>query len=282
MISAHLRRHIFQTSVFWLAACCSTTRGLATEPGDFNVAYGFSGNSPVRSAVPSSSALAGTLSFGVFPTKSFLIAGSTQTFTGASSPGMNWIWKYGVTKLEFNKDWLISEKAHLQADYTIVLPTNGNNTPGVEHYAHQFLGMLDYQYSDRNYFEIDAGDYLGGRTAAAGFKNTGLLSLIAQSNLAKNGLSPSNLDFEVDASPRSEDTPASAVFSLGMDTTFKSHWTVTALANVGLTANDPAIGFSLRLRYSGNLAKKPTTETRGIFGKLNRLERTRFGRIGRF
>lgn len=262
--------------------CVGVPAGFAADSGDYNVAYGFSGAAPARSAAPSSAALAGTFSFGLFPVKSFLIAGSTQTFTGTQASAAGWTWKYGVTKFEFNKDWIVSDKVHVEGDYTIVLPTGGE-VSGVENYGHQFLGMFDYQHSEQNYFEIDAGDYLGGRTSAPGYMNTGLLSLIGQSNFAKNGNSPANLDLEIDASPHTEDTPASAIFTIGVDRTFKSHWTVTALASVGLTANDPAVGFSLRLKYTGNFLKKPAeTKNAAMFAKTLRLERTRFGRIGRF
>ena len=68
-------------------------------------------------------------------------------------------------------------KADFQLDYTITLPTDGTIAPpGVETLAHQFLAMVNYQPSKKNYFEVDAGDYMSGRDSAPGYKHTGLLS----------------------------------------------------------------------------------------------------------
>jgi hypothetical protein len=89
--------------------------------------------------------------------------------------------------------------------------------------------VLDYTHSTQNYFEVDAGELLGGRTAAPGYKQTGLLSLIAQHNLRRDGTSGTNLDFELDASPSSEGAPASAILTAGAEHTFKSKVTLTGL-----------------------------------------------------
>jgi hypothetical protein len=264
----------------------------AQQAGDFNVAYGYSATSQARTAAPTPDSMAGTASFGVLLPASFLVAGSTQTFTATHTPGSSRTWGYGVTKLEANHDWLLrkwgtgethfSRSLHFQADYTITLPTDGNEPAGVEHYEHQFLGMLDYSHSPQNYFEIDAGDLLGARPAAPGYKQTPLLSLIAQHNLHRDGTSGTTFDFEVDASPSSEGAPASAVLTAGAEHTFKSKITLTALALVGLTANDPAIGFSLRIKFTGNLSKKRAADRLLTFSRLHRLEASRFGKIGRF
>jgi hypothetical protein len=106
-----------------------------------------------------------------------LVAGSTQTFTSEKSPGSARTWNYGVTKIEVNQDLLLPTKADFQLDYTITLPTDGTIAPpGVETLAHQFLAMVNYQPSKKNYFEVDAGDYMSGRDSAPGYKHTGLLS----------------------------------------------------------------------------------------------------------
>jgi hypothetical protein len=234
--------------------------------------------------------MTGTASFGVFLPANFLLAGSTQTFTATKTPGSSRTWGYGVSKLEVNHDWALwkpetpaSRSLHFETDYTVTLPTDGNEPAGVEHYAHQFLGMLDYTHSVQNYFEIDAGDLLGARDAAPGYKQTALLSLIAQHNLQRDGKSGTDLDFELDASPSSEGAPASVVFTAGAEHTFKSKITLTALALVGLTANDPTVGVSLRVKFAGNLTKKKPAAQALTFSRLQRLERPRFfGRIGRF
>jgi hypothetical protein len=263
--------------------CCAFFSGQAAEIGDFNFAYGFSAGSQARTAAPSPNIMAGTASFGLYALPTLVVAGSTQTFTSAHTPGYGRTWHYGITKFELNRDWLLSKKTDFQLDYTISLPTNGAGTPGVEHYSHQFLAMIDYQHSSQNYFEVDVGDFMGGRDAAPGYRHTPLLSLIAQHNLARDGRSRSSFDFEVDASPSVERIPASATLTAGAEHSFKSGLGVTALALVGLTANDPVIGFTLRLRFKGNLAKTDTEPSNALsFSKLQRLERTRFGKIGRF
>jgi hypothetical protein len=261
----------------------------AQQPGDFNVAYGYSTTSQARTAVATPDSMAGTASFGVFLTRSMLLAGSTQTFTSSQTPGSSRTWGYGVSKLELNHDWLLwepksteSRALHFEADYTITLPTDGNEPAGVEHYAHQFLGMLDYTHSAQNYFEVDCGDFLGPRTAASGYKQTALLSLVAQRNLRADGNSGTNFDFELDASPSSEGAPASVVLTAGAEHAFKSKISLTALALVGLTANDPAIGISVRIKFTGNLSGKQAQAHALNFSKLQRLENPRFGRIGRF
>uniref|UniRef100_Q01YN2 Uncharacterized protein n=1 Tax=Solibacter usitatus (strain Ellin6076) TaxID=234267 RepID=Q01YN2_SOLUE len=264
----------------------------AQQAGAFNVAYGYSATSQARTAAPTSDAMAGTASFGVFLPKDFLLAGSTQTFTSSHSPGSSRTWGYGVTKFEINHDWTLWKKQegagptprslHFEADYTITLPTDGNEPAGVEHYGHQFLGMLDYFRSPQNYFEVDGGDFMGGRDAAPGYKHTALLSLIAQHNLRANGNSGTNFDFELDASPSSEGAPASAILTAGAEHTFKSKVTLTALALVGLTANDPAVGVSLRIKFTGSLSKKQGEARVLSFSKLQRLETRFFGKIGRF
>jgi hypothetical protein len=272
-----------RTFLVVLLGCPCSFKVHAAEAGDFNVAYGFSAAGHSRAAAPSPTAMAGTVSFGLFVVPSFLVAGSTQTFTSVNTPGSGRSWNYGVTKFEFNRDWSLTKKTDFQADYTITLPTNGAGTPGVEHYAHQFLAMIDYQRSPQNYFEVDVGDYMGGRDTAPGYKHTALFSLIAQHNLKRDGTGGSNYDFELDASPSSEGSPASVVFTAGAEHNFKSGVTFTALATVGLTANDPVVGVSIRLKFRGNLAGKPTEAKNALsFSKLQRLERTRFGRIGRF
>jgi hypothetical protein len=260
----------------------------AQQPGDFSAAYGFSANSQARTAAPTPATMAGTASFGVILPANFLLAASTQTFTATKTPGSDRSWGYGVTKVEANHDWTLwrsteDRNVHLQADYTVALPTDGNESPGVEHYAHQFLGMLDYKHSPQNYFEIDAGDLLGARSAGPGYKQTAVLSLIGQHNLRRSGNSGTNFDFEFDASPPSEGTPSSAVLTAGAEHAFKSKITLTALALVGLTVNDPAIGVSLRIKFTGSLAKKPAPREALTFSKLQRLEGIRFfGKIGRF
>lgn len=272
-----------------LVIACLAMEARAQQVGDFNVAYGYSAAGQARTAAPTPDTMAGTASFGVFLPAGFLVAGSTQTFTSTHTPGSSRTWGYGVTKLEANHDWTLrkweagtSKALHFQADYTITLPTDGNETPGVEHYGHQFLGMLDYFHSPQNYFELDAGDALGPRAAAAGYQQTALLSLVAQHNLRADGNSATNFDFELDASPSSEAAPASAIFTAGAEHTFRSKVTLTALVFVGLTANDPAIGVSLRIKYLGSLARKRTAAQVLTFSTLHRLENTRFGRIGRF
>jgi len=272
-----------------IAISCSAIGANAQQVGDFNVAYGYSATSQARTAAPTPEAMAGTASFGVFLPASFLVAGSTQTFTSTHTPGSSRTWGYGVTKFEANHDWLLrkwetvgSRSLHFQADYTLTLPTDGNEPPGVEHYGHQFLAMLDYFHSPQNYFEIDGGDFLGARTAAPGYKQTALLSLIAQHNLRADGNSGTNFDFELDASPSSEGAPASAMLTAGAEHTFRSKITLTALALVGLTANDPAVGVSLRIKFTGNLSGKHAAARVLTFSELHRLENTRFGKIGRF
>jgi hypothetical protein len=285
MITTRIQFIFRGTALAALLGCCCSVIVHAAEVGDFNVAYGFSAVGHARTTAPSPTAMAGTASFGVFVSPSFLIAGSTQTFTSTATPGSRRTWSYGLTKFEFNRDWAVpkTKVLHVQADYTIMLPTDGIKTPGVEHYSHQFLGMLDYQRSAQNYFEIDAGDYMGGRDATPGYKHTALLSLIVQHNLRADGGSGTNYDFELDASPSSEGAPASAVLTAGVEHTFKSKVTLTALALVGLTANDPVIGVAVRVKFGGNFAGKPIEARNAMnFSKLQRLERTRFGRIGRF
>lgn len=262
---------------------------IAQQAGDFSVAYGYSATSQARTAAPTASGMAGTASFGIYLPENFLLAGSTQTFTSTKTPGANRTWGYGVTKLEINHDWTLwkpetpaGRSLHFQADYTVTLPTDGNEPPGVEHYAHQFLGMLDYTHSPQNYFEIDAGDLLGSRAAAPGYKQTALLSLVQQHNLRRDGTSGTNFDFELDASPASEGATASAVLTAGVEHAFKSKISLSALALVGLTANDPAIGVALRIKFTGSLTKKHPTEALS-FSRLQRLERARFfGKLGRF
>jgi hypothetical protein len=275
---------------FAILAICFATKANAQQSGDFSVAYGYSATSQARTAAPTPSFMAGTASFGVFLPANFLLAGSTQTFTATKTPGSSRTWGYGVTKLEVNRDWALwkpetpaSRSLHFEADYTLTLPTDGNEPPGVEHYPHQFLGMLDYTHSVQDYFEVDGGDLLGARAAAPGYKQTALLSFIAQHNLRRDGKSGTNFDFELDASPSSEGAPASVVLTAGAEHTFKSKVTLTALALVGLTANDPTVGVSLRIKFAGSLTKKKPAAQALTFSKLQRLERVRFfGRIGRF
>ena len=285
-----------QTVLAAIAACCFAFYAHAQQAGDFNAAYGYSSTSQARTAAVTPDSTAGTASFGVFLTPSWLLAVSTQTFTSSHVPGASRTWGYGVTKLEGNHDWLLSraEKSphplHLEADYTLTLPTDGTEPPGVEHYTHQLLGMLDYDRSAQNYFELDVGDYLGARPSAPGYKQTALLSLVAQHNLRADGRSRTTFDFEVDASPSSEDAPASAVLTVGAEHSFRpkarnasSGITLTALALAGLTANDPAVGFVVRIKFTGNLARKPLEAHNALsFSKLQRLENSRFGRLGRF
>jgi hypothetical protein len=285
--------YIKKTILFAVAPLCFAIGVNAQQAGDYTVAYGYSATSQARTAAPTPSAMAGTASFGIFLPANFLLAASTQTFTSAKSPGASRTWGYGVSKVEANHDWTLwkqkaqsetaAQELHFEADYTITLPTDGNEPPGVEHYAHQFLGMLDYTHSPQDYFEVDAGDLLGARTAEPGYKQTALLSLIEQHTLA-GGKSNTSFDFELDASPSSEGAPASAVLTAGAQHTFKkSNITVSALALVGLTANDPAIGVALRIKFAGNLAKKHPNAEALNFSKLQRLESPRFfGKIGRF
>ena len=123
---------------------------------------------------------------------------------------------------------------------------------------------------------VYAGDQLSGRDHKPGFKNTPLLSLVAQHKLKPDGPPASALDFELDASPSSEGTPASAVLTAGAEHTFQSGLTLTGLAMVGLTANDPAIAVSVSLTYKGNLNKQPNEHSRELsFSKLQRLQRVR-------
>jgi len=265
-----------------LVVGCGSTRLQAGDAGDYNAAYSFATSGYARTAAPSSASTAGVASFGLFVTSRFLVAGSTQTFTSTRPTGSSTTWSYGVSKLEFNGDVSLSKKTDLQGDYTIILPTNGPGTPGTERYAHQFLGMLDYQHSAQNYFEVDAGDYLGGRTAGPGYQNTALLSLIASHNGSRDGKSNTNLDFELDASPASGGSPASVILTAGADHTFGSKVVVTALAQIGLTANDPAIGVSISVKLLGKLSSETGEASRALtFSKLQRLQE-RFGKIGRF
>jgi hypothetical protein len=287
------RRHLnlgAEKLVFAIAACCVVTGAQAQQTGDFSVAFGYSATSQARTAAPTPSAMAGTASFGVVLPAGFLLACSTQTFTSTQSPGSSRTWKYGLTKLEGNHDWNLwapetpaGRALHFEADYTITLPTDGTQTPGVKQYSHQLLGMFDYTHSAQDYFEVDIGDLLGPRSAAPGYRQTALLSLIAQHNLRRDGSSGTNFDFEVDASPSSHWAPASAVLTAGVEHTFKSKVNLAALALAGFTANDPAVGISLRIKFTGNLgSKKPAAEAL-MFSKLQRLQNIRFfGKIGRF
>jgi hypothetical protein len=208
--------------------------------------------------------MAGRASLEYSQQKVLMFASSTQTFTSSHVPGASRRSGYGVTKFETNHDWFLwnpetpasSRSLHFEADYTITLPTDGNEPAGVEHDAHQFLGMLDYYHSPQNYFEVYAGDLLGARNADPGYKQTTLLSLIAQHNLRADGNSGTNLDFALEASPSSEGAPACAVLTAGAEHALKSKITLTALGLIGLTANDPAIGVSLRIKFTGNLAGK--------------------------
>lgn len=259
-----------------------TTQLHAADAGDYNVAYSFAASSDARTAAPSAASTAGIASFGLFATPHFLVAGSTQTFTSETPTGSSTTWGYGVTKLEFNQDFSLSQKTDLQGDYTIVLPTNHPNTSGNDKLAHQFLGMLDYQHSAQNYFEVDAGDYLSGRSTGSGYQNTPLLSLIASHNTHRDGKSSTNLDFELDASPAAGESPSSLILTAGADHTFGSRVVLTALAQIGLTANDPAIGVSISVKILGKLTNKSAEPSTALtFSKLQRLQE-RFGKIGRF
>jgi hypothetical protein len=281
------RRSGFRRRLIATVAVLLWTAGAqAGEEGAFNAAYTYTAVGQTRAEAPSATAMSGTASFGAFLTNNFLLAGSTQTFTSVAAPGADRSSSYGVTKLEANRDWLIwpSQGLHLAGDYTITLPTNGNNTPGVEHYAHTLLAVVS-RGVNRYYYELDAGDYISGRDAAPGYKHTALLTLVGQRNSQPDGNGMTNLDAELDASPRSESTPASVVLTLGADHTFrKTNLTLTALALVGLTANDPAIGVSIRLKYTGSFKKGETNprEAPLSLSRMRRLERTRFGTLGRF
>lgn len=270
------------------ALLCVAAATKAQQPGEFTVAYGYTATSQARTAVPTPDAMAGTATAGIFLPNGFMLAGSTNTFTSSQMPGSSRTWGYGVTKVEINHDWTLplrdsssTHSLHLQADYVITLPTD-KEPEGIEHYSHQLLGMLDYQPSAQNYFEVDAGDLIGPYAASPGYKQTALLSLIAQHNLRRNGQSGTNFDFELDASPASGGAPSSVMLTAGAEHTFQSKITLTALALVGLTANDPAIGVSIRIKFTGNL-KHAQAEPRALnFSKLQRLQTTRFGSLGRF
>jgi hypothetical protein len=282
-------------SLILLAGLGSSRVLLAQLPttGDFDVAYSINATGHTRTAAPSSTSVAGPASFGIFLAPRFLVAGSTQTFTSTNTPGSGRTTGYGVTKFEFNGNIFhktsgdegtdVVLNRDLSVDYTITLPTNGAATPSVENHAHQFLATFGFDHSLQHYFEIDAGDYMGGRDGKPGYKHTPLLSLIAQRNLKSNGSSPTHLDFELDASPSSEDAPASAMASAGVTHGFKSGLRISAAALVGLTANDPEIGVSISFKFKGNLAGKENPRSALTFSRLRRLERlTRFGRFGRF
>jgi len=238
----------------------------AAETGDFTAAYSYAAASQTRSSAPSSDTMAGIASFGLFLRPDIVVAGSTQTFTSATAPGSPRTWSYGVTKLEASKNFSISpKKFDIQLDYTITLPTDGSiPAPGVETLAHQYLAMFDYQRSDQHYFEVDVGDYMGGRDSLPGYKHTGLLSLIAERNQKKNGSGRNNFLFEVDASPSSEGAPASAIFTTGLEHSFKSKIGLVGLVSVGLTANDPAIAFSLKVKFNVNLRGREAPSERAL------------------
>jgi hypothetical protein len=117
----------------------SAARANAQQAGDFSAAYGFTALGQARTAATTADFMAGTASFGVILPKGFLLAVSTQTFTSTKTPGADRTWGYGVTKLEGNHDWTlwkaespVSRSLHFQADYTITLPTDGNEPSGVE------------------------------------------------------------------------------------------------------------------------------------------------------
>jgi hypothetical protein len=295
LITLHKPAHLL---VGTLVVFASSAELFAQLPrtGDFDVAYSVVANGHARTAASSSTSIVGPASFGIFLASCLLIAGSTQTFTSTSIPGSGRTTGYGITKFEFNGDVWHKDVAppaeappeaklnrDFSLDYTITLPTNGPTTSGIEGHAHQFLAGFAFDHSLQHYFEIDVGDYMGGRDAKPGYKHTGLLSLIAQRNLRSDGQSPAHLDFEIDASPSSEGTPASVVAAPGVTYGFQSGLRLGVAALVGVTANDPEIGVSISLKFKGNLAGKGPAKTALTFSRLRRLERlTRFGRFGRF
>jgi hypothetical protein len=270
--------------------CVRTLPAQLPSTGDFDVAYSVSGSGPTRAAAPSSSSLAGPLSFGVYLRPQLLVAGSTQLFSSTKDPGSTWKTRYGVTKLEINGDLKHWEKhsgsdtlnRDFMLDYTLIIPTNDPDVTVGETFGHQFLAQFNFDQSAKNNFEIDMGDQMSGRDGKTGFKHTGLLSLIGQHNVSE---SPGYFIWEVDASPSSEGAPASVTASPGIMYKIKPYLRLTAVAVVGITANDPAIGFSIGLKYTGNFTSKPSPEkARALtFSRLRRLERfTQFGRLGRF
>ena len=226
--------------------------------------------------------MAGTASVGLYLAPSFFIAPSTQTFTYSRVRGSSPVWSYGVTKVELNQQWSLSDQIDIAGDYTLQIATNGPPSPGGERYTHQFLTMVGYQYSPQDYFETDFGDYMGARSVGPGYANTPLLTLIGQHKLSADGKNPSTLDFALDASPSSAGAISSVILTAGIQHTFKKYWTLTGLALVGLTANDPAVGVSVQLQFNGNLGGKEGARNPLNFSKLQRLERVRFGRFGRF
>lgn len=261
--------------------------------GDFSVAYTVTGEGQTRRADPSPTSLVGSAAFGVYLTPRLLLAASTQTFTSTDTSGSGRTTGYGITKVESNFEPLHwgrtptgSEAAlnrDLSFDYTITLPTSSQSTPGVAGFAHQFLTVFDFDSSFHQHFEIDAGDYIGGRDSKPGYKHTGVLSLISQTKFRTDGTGPA-LDFEVDSSPSSEEAPASVVASEGVTYAFRSGLMLTAAAVTGITANDPEIGFSVTIKFNGNLARKRAgTKSVLSFSRLRRLQGfQRFGRLGPF
>jgi hypothetical protein len=274
-------------SIVLLGACPLSAQ--LPNTGDFDAAYSVTASGHARSATPSPTSVSGSAIFGISLCPKFLVAGSTQTFTSTNTPGSGRTTGYGVTKFEFNRDVVHKETASglnrdFSLDYTITLPTNGPPAAGTEGNAHQFLAMLSFDHSVQQSFEIDAGDYMGGRDSKPGYKHTALLSLIGQRNLRSDGKSNGNLDFELDASPSSEGTPASVLLSTGVTYGFKSGLQITALAIAGITAIDPEIGVAISIKFKGNLAGKgPNIAKILTFSRQQRLERVRnFGRLGRF
>lgn len=235
------------------------------DPGDYSISYGLVGNGNTRRSTPSPKSLSGNAAASISMTRCMLVAISSQTFQVTKTPGQSNVVSAGVTKMEVNRNILHSEvpapdksrDRDFSLDYTITLPTGPSVPPGVESYAHQFLAEYSMNLSSPDYLEVDAGDYMAGRNMKPGYKHTGLITVVYVRNFKLNGSSPTSFTFELDGGTHSESDPSSLVSAEGIGHKFKSGIALRGAVITGLTANDPKIGFSISLQFSGKLRKGP-------------------------
>lgn len=228
-----------------------------SEVWNFDLKYGFEFSDRPRNEPGGAREMVGPLSFALKLHPRLNVEVGFDTFLSMKEPGAPRV--TGAGDMSLTADVLAVEekgrRPELSFVYTATIPTasvsKGLGSGRVDHLVLAALSKNLCQGGENCTFEVSFGPNFTGRQGESGFITAGQLSLSYEYQF-KNGLGYSG---EVAGETRAEDEPSAAATTHVLTYKFNDRYSMEAGLFVGLTSNEPRVGFLTSFTVSGNLRK---------------------------
>jgi hypothetical protein len=222
-----------------------------TPAGSYSFTYGLSANDKPRDG--GSQAGRAGFAFSVYVTRRLFLEIDNDNLLTQRVPAEPWVTGLGDTTGYLGVDALLEGTRRPAASllYALKLPTASESKGlGSGEVDHMLLGVLAKTFG-RTTVELDAGDYIAGRTGESGFDHFPFAAFVVTQEVSKSG----NLHLELGGDFKTSKSDAKLYAFNYYEHKLPRGIRLRAGFRVGITSNSPRFGLYLALKRAGQLGK---------------------------